>query len=130
MTLLGVPGFRFTMFACRQKEAILFWGYLRNALNILFSCRPWSYECLIPHLESIRRSRCPTYWPPPGTKLRTGDLRLRYKLYVNSVAVQLFSEDSTDFLYHSYHFCGRRGVGLITPPSLSTPSASCRLFDL
>jgi hypothetical protein len=28
------------MFACRQKEAILFWGYLRNALNIFFSCRP------------------------------------------------------------------------------------------
>jgi hypothetical protein len=31
--LLGVPGFRFTMFACRQIKAILLWGYLRDALK-------------------------------------------------------------------------------------------------
>jgi hypothetical protein len=31
-------------------------------------------------------------------ELRTGGLRLQYKLYVNPVAVQLILEDSTDFL--------------------------------
>ena len=30
------------MFTCLEKEAILFWEYSRDALNLLFPVRPWS----------------------------------------------------------------------------------------
>ena len=40
------------MFACPEKEAILCWGYLRDALNLLFSVRP-STE---PDVEKVKRN--------------------------------------------------------------------------
>jgi hypothetical protein len=46
--------------------------------------------------------------------LHTCGLWLWYKMYINAVAVQLFSEDSTDFLDHLYHKCSRCGVRLMT----------------